>query len=300
VTPTVTEPQPTTAPWEPLLREIEGDLARRLDSVRGLPGPLRDALRYAAFGGGKRLRPILVLLACESVGGRRSRALVAGSALELIHTFSLVHDDLPSMDDDHLRRGRPTLHVHAGEAMAILAGDCLQALAFEWVASSALDEPTRTALARELGEATVAMIAGQVFDTLGGFPEGLDASQRLELIHRNKTAALLRAACRMGACCGGATEPQMQALTRYGESVGMMFQIVDDLLDVTQTTEHLGKAAGKDGRAGKLTYPLVHGTAASRQTVQSLRVRAHEALEELQPAAGPLLELCDYMAVRTR
>jgi geranylgeranyl diphosphate synthase type II len=285
--------------WEKLLAEIEVELRERVNRLDG-PDALREAVSYAVLGRGKRLRPVLTLLACEAVGGDRRRAHGAAAALELIHTFSLVHDDLPAMDDDQLRRGRPTLHVHAGEAMAILAGDSMLALAFSWLAEPPTPGATVGALVTELAGATGRMIAGQVYDTLGGFPKALGPQERLETIHRLKTAALLRAACRMGAVCGGASPEQLRALGAYGDAVGMMFQIVDDLLDVTQTAEHIGKATGKDHEAGKLTYPTVHGQEASRAAVERLRRRAHESLTPLGDAAGPLVELCDYMAVRTK
>ena len=282
-----------------LVAEIEADLARRIESVPG-PAALREALAYSVLVGGKRLRPVLTLMSCEAAGGSRDRGRAAAGAIELIHAFSLVHDDLPAMDDDALRRGQPTLHVHAGEAMAILTGDVMMSLAFEWIADARLGDDTTGGLVRTLAEATSCMIAGQVYDTLGGFPPGLSRSQQLDLVHRNKTAALIRAACRLGAYCGTATPEAVDALTGYGEAVGMMFQIVDDLLDVTETAEHIGKATGKDIRAGKLTYPGVCGTDASRIEVQRLRGKAHVALGPLGPAARHLLELCDYMAVRTR
>ena len=287
------------ARWQALVEEIERDLRQRLSDL-DVPEGLLDALAYALLGGGKRLRPVLTLLACEAVGGTRQRARAAASALELVHTFSLVHDDLPAMDDDQLRRGRPTLHVHASEAMAVLAGDAMLAQAFAWLADAEAGEGTVSRLVAELASATGRMIAGQVYDTLGGFGEELDPQERLETIHRLKTAALLRAACRMGAVCGGATPSQLEALGAYGDAIGMMFQIVDDLLDVTQTAEHIGKATGKDRQAGKLTYPAVHGTAASQAAVEHLRRRALEALQPLGDAARPLAELCDYLAVRTK
>jgi geranylgeranyl diphosphate synthase type II len=279
--------------------EIDAYLTRTLRS-RKLPRNLEDAVCYTVLSGGKRLRPALVLLCSEAVGGTRSDALSPAAAIELIHTFSLVHDDLPAMDDDELRRGRPTLHVHAGEAMAILAGDVMTSLAFELLAESPLAAEARIALTRELAAATTAMINGQVFDTLGGFPHELDAEQRLGIIHRNKTAALLRASCRMGAICGGADNDQLEALTRYGEAIGLMFQIVDDLLDVTQSAEHIGKATGKDLSAGKLTYPGVVGLERSREHVDQLHGEAHEALAALGPDAAPLRRLSDDMAIRTK
>ncbi len=282
-----------------LVREVEADLARRLATVTG-PEALLEALRYAVLGGGKRIRPVLSLLSAEAAGGTRTDAAAAAAAIELIHAFSLVHDDLPAMDDDDLRRGRPTLHVDAGEAMAILAGDMLMSLAFEWITESPTDDGTTSLLVRELASATGCMIAGQVYDTLGGFPEGHTAHQKLDLIHRNKTAALIRAACRMGAICGRAAPEVLDAIGAYGEAVGLMFQIVDDLLDVTQTAEHIGKATGKDTSAGKLTFPAVHGTGPSAAAIERLRREAHAALKPLGPRGAALLELCDYMAVRTR
>ncbi len=279
--------------------EIEADLTRRIDSLKE-PQPLREALRYALLGSGKRLRPALTLLCCETAGGRRHDAAAAAAALELIHTFSLVHDDLPAMDDDQLRRGQPTLHLQAGEAMAILAGDAMMCLAFQWITEGTADAKTTSRLAQTLAEATTRMIVGQVYDTVGGFPEQMSRADRLHLIHQHKTAALLQAACRMGGLCGQANDAQLQALTDYGEAIGMMFQVVDDLLDVTQTTEHVGKATGKDRQAGKLTSPDVLGPEASRAEVDRLRRDAHAALLGFGESAQPLIELCDHMAVRTK
>ncbi|MHC4947671.1 MAG: polyprenyl synthetase family protein [Planctomycetota bacterium] len=281
---------------------VEADLRHRLEAV-DLPAPLADAVRYAVLGPGKRLRPALVLLGCEAAGGDRADALAAAGAIELIHTFSLVHDDLPAMDDDALRRGRPTLHVHAGEAMAILAGDALHALAFAWLADPRLDERRVGALTAELAGATTRMIAGQVLDTLGGFEPHHTDLERLHLIHRNKTGALIRAACRLGGICADAdrTAPATYAaLTDYGDSVGLMFQIVDDLLDVTQSTEHLGKAAGKDQSAGKLTSPGLLGVEATRREIERLRGVATAAAARLGAAGGALAELSERLAVRTR
>jgi geranylgeranyl diphosphate synthase type II len=267
---------------------------------RGLPPPLEEAICYTVLGGGKRLRPALVLLCCTAVGGDRRHAVGPAAALELIHNFSLVHDDLPAMDDDHLRRGRPTLHVHAGEAMAILAGDAMMSIAFEMIAAAPVPPEAAVALGRELATATTAMVNGQVLDTLGGFDEALAEPERLALVHRNKTAALLRAACRMGAICGNAEAARVAALDRYGAAVGLIFQIVDDLLDVTQSSEHIGKATGKDEQAGKLTYPGVLGVDRSREEIRRLQAAAHAALEPLGDAGAPLRTLCDDLAVRTK
>lgn len=235
-----------------------------------MPDNLAEAIRYSSLSGGKRLRPALTLLCCEAVGGQTNNALAPAAALELIHTFSLVHDDLPAMDDDDMRRGRPTLHKHAGEAMAILAGDAMMSLAFELVAEAEQSRTIPGQLTAELARATTCMIVGQVYDTLGGLPDDLKDEQTIRLIHSNKTGALIRAACRMGALCGGAETSQLDALSRYGDAIGFMFQIVDDLLDITQTPEHAGKATGKDASAGKLTYPGLFGLERARQTIRTL------------------------------
>lgn len=266
-----------------------------------LPDNLREAIRYALLGGGKRLRPVLAWRCAEAVGGQGPDSLPAGVAVELIHAFSLVHDDLPALDNDDLRRGRPTLHRHAGEAMAILAGDAMLTMAYDalWQAQG-LSDGLRIGLVRELGEGTRAMIAGQVYDTLGGMPGGLDDRARLELIHRNKTGALIRAACRMGAMLGGAGTPELAAVTRFAEDLGLIFQIVDDLLDVTATPETLGKATGKDAEAGKLTYPMVLGIEGTRREIGRVQADAESALAPLGAKAGPLLELSRSMARRDR
>jgi geranylgeranyl pyrophosphate synthase len=282
-----------------VIDEIDAHLVTALRSRR-LPEILEEAVCYAVLQGGKRLRPALVLLSCEAAGGRRVDALDPALALELIHAFSLVHDDLPAMDDDDLRRGRPTLHIHAGEAMAILAGDAMMSLAFEFISRGPQDGEVCARLTRELAAATTAMISGQVYDTLGSLPAELTDEQRLTLIHRSKTGALLRAACRIGGLCGGADQATLQHLTDYGEAIGLMFQIVDDLIDVTQPAEHVGKATGKDLTAGKLTYPGVLGEERSRADVQRLRDEAHLAISPLGEPARPLGRLCDDLAIRTK
>ena len=301
---TATEPETALpavlkAALDGVVGAVERDMEARLNAAR-LPENLREALKYAVLGPGKRLRPALTILACEALGGKREQGLAAAGAMELIHCFSLVHDDLPAMDDDDLRRGRPTLHIHAGEAMAILAGDACVSLAFEWLASAPMSESQQAALVRELSSATTAMIAGQVYDTLGGFASKVNDRQKLDLIHRHKTAALITASCRMGAICASASPAHLDALSRYGQSIGLMFQIVDDLLDVTQSAEHVGKAVGKDVSAGKLTFPGLLGVEASRAEVERLRIAAHDALLTLGENARLLLDLADAMAVRTR
>lgn len=281
---------------EPLVRTID-DRLRAIVSQAGLAAPLADAADHAVLAGGKRLRPILTLLCCDAVGGERADALGPAAAIELIHAFSLVHDDLPALDNDLLRRGLPTVHAKFGEATAILTGDVLMSLAFEVAANG--DCPP--AVVRELAAATTAMINGQVFDTLGGFPASVSTdADKLEIIHRNKTGALLTAACRMGAICGGATPAQLAAITTYGHDIGLMFQIVDDLLDVTQTAEHIGKATGKDHEAGKVTFPGVLGIEESQRQVRELHRSALKAVEPLGEAAIPLRELSEFLARRTK
>ncbi len=267
---------------------------------RPLPRNLHAALEYVLLAGGKRVRPMLVLRSCEAVGGDPELALPSAVAMELVHNFSLVHDDLPAMDDDDLRRGRPTLHKHANEAMAILAGDAMLGLAFELLAAHTPDAARAGSLCRELAVATNDMIAGQVYDTLPEEGDDTPDLERLQRIHRNKTEALIRGSCRMGAISGGASDDQLEAMTRYGAAVGLMFQVVDDVLDVTQSTEHLGKTARKDVEQGKLTYPAVLGIEESRREVERLRRDALEASATFGPAAEPLRELCDWLAVRTK
>ncbi len=280
-----------------LTGRVEACLERFL-AQRQLPGSLVAAIRYVLDGGGKRLRPILAVRCCQAVGGSPDQAISPAAAIELIHNFSLVHDDLPAMDDDDLRRGRPTLHKRTNEAMAVLAGDAMIGLAFELL--SELVEPAElaTQLCRELAAATCDMIAGQVHDTLGDPDNAVESKQRLEETHRLKTGALIRCACRLGAIAGRASDSQLDAVTAFAEPIGLMYQVVDDLLDVTSTAEQLGKAAGKDADKGKLTYPGLLGVDASRQLVQDLRAEANSALDDLGDVTE-LRRLCDYMASRS-
>lgn len=298
-------------------RETERVIGSWLDR-REVPAALREAMAYATLGGGKRLRPIVCWYSAAALGGGDSSgaaSLPAGAAVELIHAFSLVHDDLPSLDDDDVRRGRPTLHRHTSEAMALLAGDGMLTAAFEmllddasWDAGFQPDARLRMRLCRELASGTMGMINGQVYDTLGGFPDGLTDREKLELVHHNKTGALLSAACRMGAVIGAAaiglderaTSHGVDAIGAYARSIGLMFQVVDDLIDVEQPAEHAGKATGKDAEAGKLTYPGVMGVDAARTAVRELEAEALAAVEPLGAAAEPLRGICRYMAVRTK
>jgi geranylgeranyl diphosphate synthase type II len=288
------------------LSRIDAELRACTDGM-ALADSLRDAVLYALTGPGKRLRPLLVWHSCAACGGDPAASLPSVLALELIHCFSLVHDDLPGLDNDDMRRGRPTLHKHTSVAMGVLAGDEMLTLAFRMLAERVTDRSLVGTLVGELSSATSDMIVGQVYDTLGGLPPDATPRAKLELVHRNKTGALIRAACRMGAmhAASGETDAgrrnrMLSAITTYAESIGLMFQIVDDLLDVTQSSEHLGKKSGKDIDAGKLTYPGLLGEAASRAEVRKLHDLANASLAPLGPAAEPLRQLASYMAVRTR
>ncbi len=279
---------------------IEAALADRVRRV-WMPDNLREAVEYALLGGGKRLRPVLVCEACVACGGDVDVSLDAACALEMVHCFSLVHDDLPALDDDEMRRGRATVHVRYGEAMGVLVGDSLLNLAFQTLSMGG--GGASGACLGELARATNAMIGGQVLDTLGGFEEGLGLEERVVRVHENKTGALIRAACRMGALVakgGDESDIRVGALTRYGEAVGLMFQVVDDLLDVEQSSEHLGKRAGKDDEAGKLTYPNAMGVEGARAEIARLGGVAKSALGVFDEEGEGLRGLIGYLEQRTR
>lgn len=277
--------------------DVETHLADYVASLR-LPARLDDAVRYSLLGGGKRIRPVLAWLSCEATGADPRASLPAGCAIELVHAFSLVHDDLPSIDNDDLRRGRPSLHVHAGEADAVLAGDAMLALAFHLLGRTD-DDQLSAALCRELAGATKDMIAGQVID-VAGEPTDVDSLARM---HALKTGALITAACRMGGMCGrrslGLSMDDLAELTTIGARIGLMFQIVDDLLDVEQASDAIGKPAGSDKSAGKRTYPDLIGIPACRAEVERLRSEAHDAIKHLGDTAGGLRLLVDALASRT-
>ena len=289
-----------------LIQRVDATLAAAIDA-RGLPASLAEAMTYAALGPGKRVRPVLVYRAAQAVGldlsagGPANAACdAAAAAIEMVHAFSLVHDDLPAMDDDDLRRGRATTHIRFGEALAVLAGDALPALANERVLAV---EPADLArdLGSELNRATLDMIAGQVRDTFPDqVPDAGDPLAALRATHRLKTGALLRCACRMGGHCGGASADQLSALTVFADATGLMFQVVDDLLDVTSDAATMGKATQKDAAAGKRTYPAVMGLDGARAEVGRLREAALAALSPLGPAAEPLRGLVDALATRDR
>ena len=270
----------------------EAALDARLPAEAVEPARLHRAMRYAVFAGGKRLRPCLVLLACRACGGRDEAAAPALAAVELLHTYTLVHDDLPAMDDDDLRRGRPTCHKAFDEATAILAGDALQAAAFGSAAE--LGGEAVLVLARDSGSLGV----------VGGQQDDLDAEGKrhdaalLERIHRRKTAALIRASCELGAIAGAASPTQRAALAAYGEALGLAFQIADDVLDVTATAQALGKTPGKDAAQGKLTYVAVHGLDAARVEGARQAGLAQAALAPFGRLGADLAELARFVVER--
>jgi geranylgeranyl diphosphate synthase type II len=265
------------------------------------PGQLHRAMRYSLLAGGKRLRPILVLAAGEAFGAGADDLMPAACAVEMIHTYSLIHDDLPAMDDDDLRRGLPTCHKVFGEAMAILAGDALLTQAFRVLSSDAAgrDPARQLRVIREVATAagTVdALIGGQVVDIESEGKE-IDAST-LEYIHRSKTGAMIRASIVIGAILAGADEEQITALSEYGARIGLAFQIADDILDITSTSEELGKTAGKDVRARKATYPSIHGIAASEARARQLVEEAVEIVSRLDADTERLKEVAEFIIAR--
>ena len=278
---------------------VDAALERLLPSAATPPTTLHAAIRHSMFAGGKRLRPVLLLAACEACGGDSEAALAAACAIECIHTYSLIHDDLPCMDDDDFRRGRPTCHKVYGDAIAVLAGDALQPMAFELLLQSPAGPGYTTAdLVRELAVTAGSrhLIAGQVRD-LEGEGETL-TFEELRLIHEGKTAALLTSSLRLGAMIAGASPSQLADLTTFGHATGLAFQVIDDILDVTQTSEKLGKTAGKDLAAEKSTYPALLGLEASRAEAARLTEEARAALQHFGPAARRLGELAGHLLHR--
>ncbi|MEO0413627.1 MAG: polyprenyl synthetase family protein [Verrucomicrobiota bacterium] len=282
---------------------VDKALGKFIPTARTKPATVHDAMRYSIFAGGKRLRPIICLAAAEACGGDLDRAMPAAAAVECIHTYSLIHDDLPCMDDDDLRRGMPTSHVKYGEGVAVLAGDALLTIAFEILAQTEPKPRSRYHvgdLVLELASASGSkhLIGGQIADLEG---EGSDVqltANELKFIHLNKTAALLTSSLRLGAMTANATEAKLDALTDFGRSLGLAFQVIDDILDVTQTTEKLGKSAGKDEATNKSTYPAIYGLEKSRKEAIRLTKRAHAALEPLGKKADRLHEIAAYLLDR--
>jgi geranylgeranyl diphosphate synthase type II len=280
---------------------VDRALDRFLPPATARPATIHKAMRYSLFAGGKRMRPALCLAAAEACGGGTEDAMPLACAVECIHTYSLIHDDLPAMDDDDLRRGKPTNHKVFGEGIAILAGDGLLTEAFAiacqckgWPRYSHRDVISE--LARAAG--SLQLIAGQVAD-LEAEGKKIPASQ-LQYIHERKTSALLCCSVRLGGMSANCTAAQLQALTDFGYNVGLAFQIIDDILDVTQSSRHLGKTAGKDTSAEKATYPSIVGLEKSRRIAAQLTARAFRALEPFQGRAPALAALADYLLKRDR
>ena len=280
-------------------KKIEQALNRFLPKESVRPATIHKAMRYSLFAGGKRLRPILCLAAAEACGGTIANAIPLACAIECIHTYSLVHDDLPSMDNDDFRRGRATCHKVFGENMAVLAGDALLTIAFEIISRA---KPARrydmSTLLREVAVAAGSqkLIAGQVADLEA---EGKPANRdQLRYIHENKTSAILTTSVRLGAMSANATAAQLNAITKFGRALGLAFQVIDDILDVTQTSEKLGKSAGKDIAAKKATYPSVIGLDESRSEAKRLTRNAHSALSAFDRDGEALHALANYLLER--
>ena len=278
---------------------VDRELDRILPPAAAPPGAIHAAMRHSVFAGGKRIRPILAIAAAEACG-QDNGATAAACALECVHTYSLIHDDLPALDNDDLRRGQPTCHKAYGEAVAILAGDALLTLAFQLLAELNAPARIRTALVGELASAggtLNGMIGGQVEDLAaeGGVP----APARVEYIHRAKTAALIRASVRFGALIADADAQRLQVLGEFGNKIGLAFQIVDDILDMVSSSEELGKTAGKDQAQSKATYPAVYGVTESRSRARQCVNEALAALEGFGESARALREIAGFILRRT-
>ena len=283
------------------IEDVNRALDKRLPSARTKPATIHRAMRYSLFAGGKRMRPALCLAAAEACGGSRAAALPLACAVECIHTYSLIHDDLPAMDNDDFRRGKPTSHKVFGEGIAILAGDALLTQAFELAGQS---QPTprysHAAIISEIATAagSLHLIAGQVADLEG---EGKRIGPRqLRYIHERKTAALIRCSVRVGAMSANASAAQLASLSEFGFNVGLAFQVIDDILDVTQSTEQLGKTAGKDTKADKATYPAILGLERSRCIAESLTNKAFEALRGFRAKPEALEAIARFLLGREK
>ena len=259
------------------------------------PAQLKEAMRYSLLAPGKRIRPLLVLLACDAVGGEVEEAMAAACAVEMVHAFSLIHDDLPCMDDDDIRRGQPTNHKVYGEGEALLAGDALLAYVFTFLAEK-LDQEKALFCIRELSQATLSMIGGQS-DDLRGVSDGAD-SDALEFLHNRKTGALIEASLRMGGFLGGADEESLKGLSAYGSQIGLAFQIQDDLLDTEGEEATTGKSVGKDAERGKLTFPVLLGKEESEQKAQELVEEACDSVSLFGDRARPLQDLASFVIQR--
>ncbi len=280
---------------------VEVELNNLLPASTAIPEKVHNAIRWSIFAGGKRFRPALVIATGEAFGAPIEALIKTACAFEMIHTYSLIHDDLPSMDDDDLRRGRPTCHIRFGEATAILAGDALQTIAFRTIAEDEqLEVWTRIALISELARAAgtpEGMVAGQGLD-MEAEARAVNARE-LEEIHRRKTGALIVAATRSGAIIGRATEAELNAVTDYASHLGLLFQITDDLLDVTASAEDLGKTPGKDVESRKATYPALYGIEETREAAAKAHRTACEALDRIDRPTTVLREIADFILNRT-
>ena len=285
--------------WATLRPKIDSQLARYAEQPPDCPQRLRDAMAYSLLAGGKRLRPILVLLSCEACGGDAEDAMPAACAVEMVHTYSLIHDDLPAMDDDDTRRGRPSNHVAFGDALAILAGDALLTLAFGVLAEDIHPAETAIACCQELARASgsIGMVAGQVAD-LEAENSGVLTVEQLEAIHRRKTGCLIRASLRMGARVAGADSNSLKAVDSFGKHVGLAFQIADDLLDVTGDARKMGKETRKDADHGKLTYPAIVGERQSREMARKLIDEARRSIAGLGTCGQQLEQLAEFVLKR--
>ena len=280
---------------------VELELNNLLPLAGTAPQKIHEAIRWSVFAGGKRFRPALLLAVGQAFSAPEEALIRTACAFEMVHTYSLIHDDLPAMDDDDLRRGRPTCHVRFDEATAILAGDALQTLAFQTIAEdTGLEAETRIALIAELARAAATpdgMVAGQALD-MEGETRQVNGTQ-LEGIHRLKTGALMRAAARCGAIIGRASESELAAITIYGSHLGLLFQITDDFLDVTATAEDLGKTPGKDARSNKATYPALHGMEETHAAAIDAHRAACEALDQIDRSTDVLRRIADFILNRT-
>ena len=279
---------------------VDSELNRLIPSETQEPVRLHRAIRWSVFAGGKRFRPTLLIATGEAFGAAPAQLLRTGCAVEMIHTYSLIHDDLPSMDNDDLRRGQPTCHVQFDEATAILAGDALQALAFQTIAEDEqLSPEIRVRVAAELARGAgtpVGMVSGQARD-LEAESQTINA-KALEQIHLEKTGALICAAARCGAIIGGADDNELNAITDYAANLGLLFQITDDLLDVTATAGEMGKTPGKDARSRKATYPAIHGLEATRAKIRAVHAAACNALTQIDRNPDTLRAIADFVSRR--
>ncbi len=293
-----TDPQELIAGWR---EAIDRWLGQAIAGREDLPSPLREAMAHPLMAGGKRLRPLLVMAACRACGGDEDAARAPALAVEMIHTYSLVHDDLPAMDDDDLRRGQPTTHVVYGEAMAVLAGDALHTLAFETLAEAPLPPERITRLVLTLARAAGAggMAGGQALD-LEAEGAASVSEEQVARIHRLKTGALLAASHRMGAEAAGAEPAVVDEIEAIGGVIGLAFQIQDDVLDMTASTEELGKTAGKDAAAGKATWTAAVGLDEARRRARELLGQALSRIEALPGATAPLARLARLAIDRSK